>query len=43
VAAPHRQPAPTALGTTTYDLSGRRVSATAPHGLLIRGGRKVMR
>lgn len=43
VAAPRRQPAPTAFGTTTYDLSGRRVSATAPHGLLIRGGRKVMR
>ena len=43
VAAPHRQPAPTAFGTATYDLSGRRVSATAPHGLLIRGGRKVMR
>ena len=43
VAAPRRQPAPTAFGTTTYDLSGRRVSATAPHGLVIRGGRKVMR
>lgn len=43
VAAPHRQPVPTAFGTATYDLSGRRVSATAPHGLLIRGGRKVMR
>lgn len=43
VAAPHRQPAPTAFGTATYDLSGRRVSATALHGLLIRGGRKVMR
>lgn len=43
VVAPRRQPAPTAFGTTTYDLSGRRVSATAPHGLLIRGGRKVMR
>lgn len=43
VAAPHRQPVPTAFGTATYDLSGRRVSATAPHGLLIRGGRKMMR
>ena len=43
VAAPHRQPAPTAFGTTTYDLSGRRVSTAAPRGLVIRGGRKVMR
>ena len=43
VAAPRRQSAPTSASTATYDLSGRRVSATAPHGLLIRGGRKVMR
>ena len=43
VAAPRLLPAPTAAGTATYDLSGRRVSTTAPHGLLIRGGRKMMR
>lgn len=43
VAAPHRQPAATAAPTATYDLSGRRISTTAPHGLLIRGGRKIMR
>lgn len=43
VAAPRRQPTPTAFGTATYDLSGRRVSTAAPHGLVIRGGRKVMR
>lgn len=43
VAAPRLQPAPTAAPTATYDLSGRRVSTAAPHGLLIRGGRKIMR
>lgn len=42
VAAP-RLTAPHSRANTTYDLSGRRVSATAPHGLFIRGGRKVMR
>lgn len=43
VAAPHLLPASTAAVDATYDLSGRRISTTAPHGLLIRGGRKVMR
>ncbi len=43
VDAPRLQPASTSAVDATYDLSGRRVSATAPHGLLIRGGRKVMR
>lgn len=43
VVAPHLQPAPTAAGTATYDLSGRRVSTTAPHGIVIRGGQKIMR
>ena len=43
VAAPRLQPAPTSASTATYDLSGRLVSTTAPHGLLIRGGRKIMR
>lgn len=42
VAAP-RLTAPHSRANTTYDLSGRRVSTTAPHGLLIRGGRKIMR
>ena len=35
--------APHSRANTTYDLSGRRVSTTVPHGLLIRGGRKIMR
>ena len=43
VVAPHLQPSPTAAGTATYDLSGRRVTTTAPHGIVIRGGRKMMR
>ena len=43
VAAPRLQPAPTAAPTATYDLSGRRISTTAPHGIVIRGGRKIMR
>ena len=42
VAAP-RLTAPHSRANTTYDLSGRRVSTAAPHGLLIRGGRKIMR
>ena len=42
VAAP-RLTAPHSRANTTYDLSGRRVSTAAPHGLLIRGGRKMMR
>ena len=42
VAAP-RLTAPHSRANTTYDLSGRRVSTTVPHGLLIRGGRKIMR
>ena len=42
VAAPHLT-APHSRANTTYDLSGRRVSTAAPHGLLIRGGRKIMR
>ena len=43
MAAPRLQPAPTAAPTATYDLSGRRVSTTVPHGIVIRGGRKIMR
>ncbi len=35
--------APHSRANTTYDLSGRRVSTAAPHGLVIRGGRKMMR
>ena len=35
--------APHARANTTYDLSGRRVSTAAPYGLVIRGGRKMMR
>ena len=40
-AAPHT--APHSRANTTYDLSGRLVSTAAPHGLVIRGGRKMMR
>lgn len=43
VAAPRLRPASTSAFTATYDLSGRRVSTAAPHGLLIRGGLKIMR
>ena len=35
--------APHSRAETTYDLSGRRVSTAAPRGLVIRGGRKMMR
>ena len=35
--------APHSRANTTYDLSGRRVSTAAPRGLVIRGGRKMMR
>ena len=35
--------APHSRANTTYDLSGRRVSTAAPHGLVIRGGQKMMR
>ncbi len=35
--------APHSRANTTYDLSGRRVSTAVPHGLVIRGGRKMMR
>ena len=35
--------APHSRTNTTYDLSGRRVSTAAPRGLVIRGGRKMMR
>ena len=42
VAAP-RLTAPHSRPDTTYDLSGRRVSTAAPRGLVIRGGRKMMR
>ena len=42
VAAPHLT-SPHSRANTTYDLSGRRVSTAAPRGLVIRGGRKMMR
>lgn len=42
VATPHLT-APHSRANTTYDLSGRRVSTAAPRGLVIRGGRKMMR
>ncbi len=35
--------APHSRTNTTYDLSGRRVSTAAPRGIVIRGGRKMMR
>ena len=35
--------APHSRANTTYDLSGRRVSTAAPRGIVIRGGRKMMR
>ena len=34
---------PHSRANTTYDLSGRRISTAAPRGLVIRGGRKMMR
>ena len=42
VAAPHLT-APHSRANTTYDLSGRRVTTTAPRGIVIRGGQKIMR
>ena len=35
--------APHSRANTTYDLSGRRISTAAPRGIVIRGGRKMMR
>ena len=35
--------APTGTTPPAYDLTGRRVSTTAPHGLIITGGKKQMR
>ena len=40
VNAPTLAPSATA---PAYDLTGRRVSTAAPHGLVIRGGQKMMR
>lgn len=35
--------APTGTTVPAYDLTGRRVSTAAPHGLIITGGKKQMR